>query len=195
MESEQPRFLKICSITTAARTAIFSDLVWQEGCLEYHCQRVCSARQSRRFAGCPQGSLRHKRLSRQRRRTLILIFILLDGLAVMLNIIATIIVGVNLSKMTLYRSLCDSPGDCPRVFDLYYVLGVVLVSIVLSILCFTAYIDYARFLERSYRERQQAADLRKRGERITTDVQTSLNTPRSTKSLRGSIVTRFSAGV
>ena len=57
------------------------------------------------------------------------IFILLDSLSVLLNIIAWIIIVVNMSKMKLHEPLCDSPGDCPIVFNIHYVQGLVISTI------------------------------------------------------------------
>lgn len=52
-----------------------------------------------------------------------LIFLMLDGLALILNILAWIIIVVNVSKQSLYEALCNSPGDCPKIFNVTYVIG------------------------------------------------------------------------
>lgn len=54
-----------------------------------------------------------------------LIFLMLDGLALILNILAWIIIVVNVSKKSLYEALCNSPGDCPKIFNVSYVVGLI----------------------------------------------------------------------
>lgn len=46
--------------------------------------------------------------------------------AVILNSIMTAIVGVGLSQMTMHVALCDDPRDCPVVFNMPYLLGIIL---------------------------------------------------------------------
>ena len=72
-------------------------------------------------------------MGRQRRKTLLQIFILLASLALLLNIIAWIIILMQTSKMSLYEALCDTPGDCPKYFNPNYVIGIT-VSAVYAVL-------------------------------------------------------------
>lgn len=58
-----------------------------------------------------------------------LIFILLDSLALLLNILAWIIILMYTTRMSLYEALCDTPGDCPKVFNSNFVIGVVATSV------------------------------------------------------------------
>lgn len=85
------------------------------------------------LAPCPSHALNHISLGRQRRKTLLQIFILLASLALLLNIIAWIIILMQTSKMSLYEALCDTPGDCPKYFNPNYVIGIV-VSAVYAVL-------------------------------------------------------------
>lgn len=55
-----------------------------------------------------------------------LVFLLTDALSILLDIIAWIIVVVNVSRMSLREALCNSPGDCPLVYNPHYVIGIVL---------------------------------------------------------------------
>lgn len=57
------------------------------------------------------------------------IFVLLDLLSILLNIMATIYVFHRVSQMSLFEALCDSPGDCPSVFNKDYIVGIVVISV------------------------------------------------------------------
>ena len=52
-----------------------------------------------------------------------MIFLLTNALSILLSILAWIIIVINVSKMSLYEALCNSPGDCPVVFNKKYVIG------------------------------------------------------------------------
>ncbi len=51
------------------------------------------------------------------------IFLMFDALAIVLHIMAWLIIVVHVSKMSLYEALCNTPGDCPVVFNQHYAVG------------------------------------------------------------------------
>lgn len=56
---------------------------------------------------------------------MMLLFIMLDSLALLLNLLAWIIILMYTTRMSLYEALCDTPGDCPKVFNPNFVIGII----------------------------------------------------------------------